>query len=86
MTNSNSTCTLVRRNPIAPRGLSRVEAANYIGVSPSIFDQMVKDGRMPPPKRVNARTIWDIRQLDDLFEVLPTDENHERDPFEAVSI
>ncbi len=34
---------------INPRGLSRVEAAHYIGVSPSLFDAMVKDGRMPQP-------------------------------------
>jgi hypothetical protein len=36
-----------------PRGLSRIEAARYVGVSPSLFDQMVKDGRMPGPKRIN---------------------------------
>jgi hypothetical protein len=47
---------------------------------------MVKDSRMPPPKRVNARTIWDIRQLDDAFEALPSDETSDHDPFEAVTI
>jgi hypothetical protein len=31
---------------LAPRGLSRSEAAAYIGVSPNLFDAMVKDGRM----------------------------------------
>jgi predicted DNA-binding transcriptional regulator AlpA len=56
---------------IEPRGLSRSEAADYVGVSASLFDQMVKDGRMPPPKRVNSRTIWDRRHLDEAFENLP---------------
>jgi hypothetical protein len=42
---------------LAPRGLSRVQAAEYIGVGVSKFDQMVRDGRMPQPKRVDARTI-----------------------------
>jgi predicted DNA-binding transcriptional regulator AlpA len=56
---------------IEPRGLSRVEAAGYIGISPSMFDIMVKDGRMPPPKRINSRTVWDRRQLDEAFENLP---------------
>jgi hypothetical protein len=42
---------------LPPRGLSRVEAARYIGVSPSLFDEMVKDGRMPPPKPINARKV-----------------------------
>jgi len=37
--------------PIAlpPRGLSRTIAAAYIGVSATLFDQMVSDGRMPNP-------------------------------------
>jgi excisionase family DNA binding protein len=39
-----------------PRGMSRTEAAAYIGVSPSLFDEMVKDGRMPGPKL--GRTVW----------------------------
>jgi predicted DNA-binding transcriptional regulator AlpA len=56
---------------LAPRGLSRVDAASYVGISPSLFDQMVKDGRMPPPKRINARTIWDRKQLDSAFDGLP---------------
>jgi predicted DNA-binding transcriptional regulator AlpA len=54
-----------------PRGLSRVEAAVYIGVSPSLFDAMVKDGRMPQPKRINSRAVWDRRRVDDAFEALP---------------
>jgi predicted DNA-binding transcriptional regulator AlpA len=74
------------RARILPRGLSRLEAAGYVGVSGSTFDQMVKDGRMPAPKRVNARTIWDMWQLDDAFEALPSDGDQERDPFETVSI
>lgn len=56
---------------IEPRGLNRAQAAAYIGVSPSLFDQMVCDGRMPQQKRVNTRTIWDRRKLDEAFEALP---------------
>jgi predicted DNA-binding transcriptional regulator AlpA len=55
---------------LPPRGLSRVQAAQYIGVSPSLFDQMVKDGRMPPPVRVNTRTVWDRLRLDEAFVAL----------------
>jgi hypothetical protein len=54
-----------------PRGLSREEAARWIGVSPSLFDQMVKDGRMPPPKTINSRVVWDRYRLDPAFEALP---------------
>ena len=55
---------------LAPRGLSREEAAAYIGVSPSLFDILVKDGRMPVPKRINSRVVWDRLKLDVAFEVL----------------
>ena len=58
---------------LAPRGLSRAEAAAYIGVSPTLFDAMIGDGRMPGPKRVNARTIWDRVKLDAAFDDLPGD-------------
>lgn len=56
---------------LPPRGLSRSEAAAYVGVSPSLFDAMVRDGRMPQPKRINSRTIWDRARLDEAFEALP---------------
>jgi predicted DNA-binding transcriptional regulator AlpA len=60
-----------RQHVVEPRGLSRTEAAFYVGVSPTLFDQMVKDGRMPSPKRINTRTVWDKRQLDEAFAALP---------------
>lgn len=62
---------------LAPRGLSRVQAAEYIGVSPTKFDDLVRDGRMPRPKHVDARTIWDRVQLDEAFSALAADESAE---------
>jgi predicted DNA-binding transcriptional regulator AlpA len=50
------------------RGLSREEAATYIGVSPSLFDQLVKSGAMPKPIHIKSRTVWDVHQLDEYFE------------------
>lgn len=38
---------------------------------------MVADGRMPPPKVVNARRIWDRRKIDEAFEGLPEAEEGE---------
>ena len=55
---------------LPPRGLNRCEAAAYIGVSPTLFDEMVKDGRMPRPKQVNARTVWDRKRVDIAFDAL----------------
>ena len=59
------------RGKIEPRGMSRIDSAMYVGVSPTLFDAMVKDGRMPRPKRINSRTIWDRARLDEAFEALP---------------
>ncbi|WLR92144.1 hypothetical protein Q9316_17005 [Shinella zoogloeoides] len=56
--------------PVA-RGLNRAQAAAYIGVSPSLFDEMIGDGRMPAPKRMNSRTVWDRLALDRAFDKLP---------------
>src|SRR3979411_607997 len=53
------------------RGLSRIEAAIYIGIGLTKFDEMVADGRMPNPKRIDARKVWDIRALDPAFDDLP---------------
>ena len=59
--------------PLTKRGLSRIEAANYIGVGASKFDEMVKDGRMPQPIQIDRRVIWDCRRLDVAFEELSSD-------------
>ena len=61
-----------------PRGLSRPEAAAYIGVGPTLFDEMVGDGRMPRPKRINAEVVWDRVALDAAFAALPNDGEDER--------
>ena len=63
------------QHAVEPRGLSRKDAAFYVGVSATLFDQMVADGRMPQPKRINTRTVWDKRQLDEAFAALPGGEN-----------
>ena len=56
---------------LAPRGLCREAAARYVGVSPGKFDDKVIDGRMPGPKRIDSRKVWDIRKLDVAFDGLP---------------
>jgi predicted DNA-binding transcriptional regulator AlpA len=58
----------------ARRGLSRIEAAAYVGISPSKFDQLIADGRMPTPRRIDHRNVWDVRELDLSFDDLPRDD------------
>jgi excisionase family DNA binding protein len=55
---------------LEPRCLSREEAADYVGVSESFFDQLVADGRMPQPIHLNSRRVWDRRQLDEAIDAL----------------
>ena len=60
--------------PVPRRGLSRDESAMYIGVSPSKFDELVSDGRMPAPVKIDGRKVWDIRHLDLAFDALPRED------------
>lgn len=50
------------------RGLRKDEAAAYIGVSPSKFDQLVNEKKMPSPFKIDGCVIWDIRTLDAAFD------------------
>ncbi len=43
----------------------------YIGVSATKFDELVADGRMPGPLRIDTRKVWDVRSLDLAFDALP---------------
>ncbi len=57
--------------PHARLGLSRPEAAEYVGVSPSTFDVMVGDGRMPKPKAIGSRRVWSRAEIERAFAELP---------------
>ncbi len=63
-----------------PRGLSRIDAAAYIGVSPGTFDSFVKEGRMPKPTRLRNRLVWDRVELDSAFNAFgETNDNDNND-------
>lgn len=68
---------------LAPRGLCREAAASYVGISPTTFDSMVADGRMPGPKEIGKRQVWDIRALDIAFDRLP--DRQQENPWDAVT-
>jgi predicted DNA-binding transcriptional regulator AlpA len=45
--------------------LNRMQSAEYVNVCPSVFDEMVADGRMPKPVVVSERRFgWIQRELD----------------------
>jgi hypothetical protein len=60
--------------PLVRRGLSRIEAATYLGISPSKFDELRKANRIAPAKVLDGRLIFTTERLDEFLDALP-DEN-----------
>ena len=56
-----------------PIALNRIQAAEYVGVSHTKFDQLVADGRMPKPHRIDGRVNWDREELREAYKALPRD-------------
>jgi len=64
---------------LPPIGLSREVAAAFIDVSPSKFDEMVKDKRMPKPKQIDSRRVWSRVAVEKAFAALPGDDSDQDD-------
>ena len=62
--------------PVPRRGLSRVEAAIYLGISPSKFDELRRDGRVGPAKVLDGRKLYAVEMLDEFFNALPDETHH----------
>lgn len=60
---------------LAPRGLGRIQAAVYVGVGATKFDELVEQELMPKPKQIGKRLVWDRFALDAAFEALPDRED-----------
>jgi hypothetical protein len=70
--------------PVPRRGLSREESAIYLGISPGKFAELVADGRMPGPTRIDTRKVWDVRLLDLAFDALPSETHHASNSWDGV--
>jgi hypothetical protein len=55
----------------------------YVGISASKFDELVANGRMHGPVKIDSRKVWDIRLLDVAFDALPS-ENPAPNSWEGV--
>jgi predicted DNA-binding transcriptional regulator AlpA len=65
---------------LPPRLVGRDAAAAYLSISPTKFDVLVKEGKMPLPKRLGERRkAWDVRALDAAIDQLP-DEGEQPSP------
>ena len=69
---------------LPPRLIGRDAAAAYVNVSPTTFDEMVRNRRMPWPKRLGGRRkAWDVRALDAAVDGLD-DCNNDNDTWDNV--
>lgn len=62
-------------------GLGEAEAAAAIGISATKFRQLVVEGRMPSPRRIDGRLVYDVDELRTAFKAMP----HEKENDEANS-
>ena len=65
-----SKAVIAGRLPIR-RGLDENEAAIYLSLSPSFFRKLVELKKMPRPRLIGERRIWDVEELDLAFKALP---------------
>lgn len=74
---SSSMSSRTIERSIPRRGLSREEAAIYLGVSPSKFDELRRIGQVGAPRLIGSRKVWDVRELDYAFDSFPYEEGDE---------
>lgn len=60
---------------MTPGALSRKEAAQFVGVAPSTFDELVRTGVMPPRRSIpgHNRFVWLLEELQAALRDLPVD-------------
>lgn len=56
---------------IVPFAVSRQAAAALIGISASFFDKLVRDGRMPQPRDLEGRVLWDSEEVRAAWRQIP---------------
>jgi predicted DNA-binding transcriptional regulator AlpA len=54
----------------------------YCGISSTLFDRLVADGRMPGPCRIDGRKVWDVRAIDVAFDALPREDARQASSWE----
>ena len=69
-----------------PLGLSAGQAAAHLGISRTKFDELVKDGRMPQPHCVDGRRLWDRREVEECFDMLPRAGTPEIEPWGQMEV
>lgn len=56
---------------LIPFGVNREQAAALVGISATLFDRLVHDGRMPDARVIEGRLVWDVSEVEQAFRALP---------------
>lgn len=56
-----------------PLALCRDAAAETLSIGTTMFDELVKDGKLPKPKRLKGRVLWDSRRLAEAWDAIEED-------------
>ena len=81
---------MLSRPALSPRDVSlprfavrREEAAASVAVSPTKFDEWVKNGRMPPGRKIDGVVLWDVAEIYEAWVGL-RDAGYSKNPFDEV--
>lgn len=67
-------------------GLTRAQAAVFVGVSPNTFNKLVSAGDLPKPRRYpnTSRLFWLASELEEALRDMPYADGSSTDPWAGV--
>ena len=65
-------------------GLPEVEAAAAVGVSVTKFRELVEGRRMPRPRKIDTRRIYDVDEIRAAFKALPHEDEVARSKWSDI--
>lgn len=65
--------------------LRRDEAAAALSISPTTFDEWVKERKLPAPHRIGRVVLWDMAELVDAWQLLIDASDGDTNPFDQVT-
>lgn len=74
-----------RASSIPRFALRRDEAAASVAVSPSKFDEWVRDGRMPKPCKIDGVVFWSVEEVREAWERLRDGQSTKSSPFDGFT-
>lgn len=79
--------SLTLRDISIPRfALRRNEAAASLGISPSLFETWVVEGKMPKPRKIKGVVLWDTYEIQDSWHRLRDGDIEDDNPFDGRSV